>query len=88
MPPKRAPKGGKAYQLAKPLPAGEVMTDILKKSWVLGPPIGQGGFGLIYLAGTFYSWSRFEVKSSPLLAPESEKRADDKNARYVIKLVQ
>ena len=50
MPPKRA-KGGKAYQLAKPLPPGEVMTDILKKRWVLGAPIGQGGFGLIYLAG-------------------------------------
>lgn len=51
MPPKRAAKGPKAYQLAKPLPPGEVMTDILKKRWVLGSPIGQGGFGLIYLAG-------------------------------------
>jgi len=48
MPPKR---GAKAYSLAKPLPPGEIMTDMLKKRWVLGAPIGQGGFGLIYLAG-------------------------------------
>jgi len=51
MPPKRGK--AKAYQLAKPLPPGEVMTDILKKRWVLGAPIGQGGFGLIYLAGKY-----------------------------------
>ncbi|XP_065919725.1 serine/threonine-protein kinase VRK1-like isoform X2 [Dysidea avara] len=47
MPPKRGPK---AYKLAKPLPPGEIMTDMLKKQWVLGAPVGQGGFGLIYLA--------------------------------------
>ena len=87
MPPKRGPKAAKAYQLAKPLPAGEVMTDILKKRWILGAPIGQGGFGLIYLAGKNCVWLRFAVKSSPLLAPESEKHADDKTAHYVIKLV-
>lgn len=62
MPPKRAPK---AHKLAKPLPSGEIMTDILKKRWILGAPIGQGGFGLIYLAGTLYSWPKFKLKSSP-----------------------
>lgn len=87
MPPKRGPKAPKAYQLAKPLPAGEVMTDILKKRWILGAPIGQGGFGLIYLAGNCCVRLGLAVKSSPLLAPESEKCADDKNAQYVIKLV-
>lgn len=29
---------------------GFVVTDIYKKPWTLGKPIGQGGFGLIYLA--------------------------------------
>ncbi|KAK5885850.1 hypothetical protein CesoFtcFv8_016946 [Champsocephalus esox] len=31
-------------------PPGEVLTDTGKKSWKLGAPIGQGGFGLLYLA--------------------------------------
>jgi hypothetical protein len=43
-------KGPKAHALAKPLPAGEVLTDHTKKGrWKIGKPIGQGGFGLIYL---------------------------------------
>lgn len=52
MPPKgpakaRAPAKRK---LAEEFPPGEVLTDMGKKSWKLGPPVGQGGFGLIYLA--------------------------------------
>ncbi|KAI3363581.1 hypothetical protein L3Q82_011592, partial [Scortum barcoo] len=36
--------------LPKPLPEGFVLTDTDKKKWRLGKIIGQGGFGLIYLA--------------------------------------
>lgn len=45
MPPKkRAPKG-----MAKPLPPGQILTDLRRKEWKLGPLIGQGGFGYLYL---------------------------------------
>ncbi|XP_045172951.2 serine/threonine-protein kinase VRK1-like [Mercenaria mercenaria] len=43
----RAPKGPK---LAEKFPNGEVLRDLCKKYWTLGDVIGQGGFGLIYLA--------------------------------------
>ncbi|KAM4615455.1 serine/threonine-protein kinase VRK1-like [Polymixia lowei] len=36
--------------LPKPLPDGFILTDTEKKKWRLGKLIGQGGFGLIYLA--------------------------------------
>ncbi|XP_018550167.1 serine/threonine-protein kinase VRK2 isoform X2 [Lates calcarifer] len=36
--------------LPKPLPDGFILTDSEKKKWRLGKIIGQGGFGLIYLA--------------------------------------
>ncbi|KAM6968470.1 serine/threonine-protein kinase VRK1 [Tautogolabrus adspersus] len=54
MPPKAKAAGkGRApakRKLAEEFPPGEVLTDTGKKSWKLGAPIGQGGFGLIYLA--------------------------------------
>ncbi|KAG7258479.1 hypothetical protein CRUP_003886 [Coryphaenoides rupestris] len=54
MPPKakapRKAKGPPKRNLAEEFPPGEVLTDNIKKSWKLGTPIGQGGFGLIYLA--------------------------------------
>uniref|UniRef100_A0A665WG06 non-specific serine/threonine protein kinase n=1 Tax=Echeneis naucrates TaxID=173247 RepID=A0A665WG06_ECHNA len=54
MPPKaRAAGKGRApakRKLAEEFPPGEVLTDTGKKAWKLGAPIGQGGFGLIYLA--------------------------------------
>lgn len=54
MPPKGKAAGkGRApakRQLAEEFPPGEVLTDTVKKAWKLGAPIGQGGFGLIYLA--------------------------------------
>nr|XP_057933186.1 serine/threonine-protein kinase VRK1 isoform X2 [Doryrhamphus excisus] len=37
-------------KLANELPPGEVLTDTRKKLWKLGAPIGQGGFGVLYLA--------------------------------------
>ena len=45
----KAPKAA-AHQLADPVPEGEVFTDLIKKQWKTGKPIGSGGFGLIYLA--------------------------------------
>lgn len=56
MPPKgKAAGGGKGRapakrKLAEEFPPGEVLTDTGKKAWKLGAPVGQGGFGLIYLA--------------------------------------
>uniref|UniRef100_A0A3Q2PKV3 VRK serine/threonine kinase 1 n=1 Tax=Fundulus heteroclitus TaxID=8078 RepID=A0A3Q2PKV3_FUNHE len=53
MPPKAKAAGkGRApakRKLAEEFPPGEVLTDTGKKSWKLGPPVGKGGFGLIYL---------------------------------------
>ncbi|KAM3595614.1 uncharacterized protein V6R79_026434 [Siganus canaliculatus] len=54
MPPKRKVVGkGRApakRKLAEEFPPGEVLTDMGKKAWKLGAPVGQGGFGVIYLA--------------------------------------
>ncbi|XP_062974092.1 serine/threonine-protein kinase VRK1 isoform X2 [Elgaria multicarinata webbii] len=48
---KTAGKRGPAKRkLAEEFPPGEVFTDILKKDWKLGPVIGKGGFGCLYLA--------------------------------------
>ena len=53
MPPKAKASGkGKApakRKLAEEFPPGEVLIDTGKKAWKLGVPIGQGGFGLLYL---------------------------------------
>ena len=43
-------KGPKACKLPDPFPSGEILKDIRKKEWKLGNVIGQGGFGMIYLA--------------------------------------
>uniref|UniRef100_A0A8C9P1C7 Uncharacterized protein n=1 Tax=Spermophilus dauricus TaxID=99837 RepID=A0A8C9P1C7_SPEDA len=37
-----------------PFLTGEIITDMSKKEWKLGLPIGQGGFGCIYLGKTLY----------------------------------
>lgn len=60
MPPK-AKAAGKARapakrKLAEEFPPGEVLTDTAKKSWKLGKPVGQGGFGLLYLGKSFRSF--------------------------------
>nr|XP_033806695.1 serine/threonine-protein kinase VRK1 isoform X2 [Geotrypetes seraphini] len=44
---KRAPAKRK---LAEEFAPGEVLTDLAKKQWKLGLPVGQGGFGRLYLA--------------------------------------
>jgi len=46
---KKVASAANGHQLAKPLPAGVVLTDLVKGEWKVGPPIGSGGFGLIYL---------------------------------------
>lgn len=51
----RAAGGGRGRapakrKLAEEFPAGEVLIDTGRKSWKLGPAVGRGGFGLIYLA--------------------------------------
>lgn len=37
------------FQVPERFYAGFVLKDCLKSSWILGKPIGQGGFGQIYL---------------------------------------
>lgn len=49
MPPKVKGRAPAKRKLAEEFPPGEVLTDTVKKAWKLGPPVGQGGFGLIYL---------------------------------------
>jgi len=44
---RRSPNG---FLLPDPLPRGEVLTDTIKQQWVLGKPIGVGGFGELYVA--------------------------------------
>lgn len=52
---KKAPKkkGANGYKLPEPIPNGEVLTDIAKKQWIIGPSIGVGGFGEIYSAASY-----------------------------------
>ncbi|XP_070836198.1 serine/threonine-protein kinase VRK1 [Chaetodon trifascialis] len=50
MPPKGKGRAPAKRKLAEEFPPGEVLTDTAKKAWKLGHPVGQGGFGLIYLA--------------------------------------
>jgi len=38
----------KAYELADPLPEGQVMKDLSGNMWKLGKAFATGGFGLIY----------------------------------------
>lgn len=53
MPRVKAAPGGRPgpakRHLAVHFTAGEILTDMTKKEWKLGLPIGQGGFGCIYL---------------------------------------
>lgn len=48
---KAAPKRkANAYQMPENIPLGEVLTDLSKQQWKIGPSIGTGGFGEIYCA--------------------------------------
>lgn len=53
VPVKKAPpkkKAAKGYKLPDPIRNGEIVRDLLKKDWQIGPSIGVGGFGEIYSA--------------------------------------
>lgn len=52
--PKKAPTKRKAngYQIPEKIPLGEILTDVSKQQWKIGPSIGSGGFGEIYCAVT------------------------------------
>jgi hypothetical protein len=45
-------KAAKGYKLPDPIPIGEIIRDVTKKEWQIGPSVGVGGFGEIY-AGRF-----------------------------------
>ncbi|XP_063804524.1 serine/threonine-protein kinase VRK1 isoform X2 [Pseudophryne corroboree] len=68
MPPRKkdaaaaARKAPAKRKLAEEFPPGEVLIDSAKKQWKLGLPIGQGGFGRLYLA---------DVNSSKTVGPDA-----------------
>lgn len=38
------------YQMPEKITVGEILTDLSKQQWKIGPSIGSGGFGEIYCA--------------------------------------
>jgi len=40
----------KGYKKPDPVPNGEILTDVSRQQWKIGPSIGSGGFGEIYSA--------------------------------------
>ncbi|CAG9829101.1 unnamed protein product [Diabrotica balteata] len=48
-------KAANGYKLPEPFTEGEVLEDVAKKKWILGPSIGKGGFGEIYSAKEYGS---------------------------------
>uniref|UniRef100_A0A0B7BD82 non-specific serine/threonine protein kinase n=1 Tax=Arion vulgaris TaxID=1028688 RepID=A0A0B7BD82_9EUPU len=47
---KRGPSAPRSHALPEEFPCGMLLKDLCKKEWHLGNVLGQGGFGLIYLA--------------------------------------
>lgn len=45
-----AKRKANGYQTPEHIPLGEVLTDLSKQQWRIGPSIGSGGFGEIYCA--------------------------------------
>lgn len=46
----KKPRMPKGHKLPDPFLNGEILKDLKKKQWKIGNVIGQGGFGLIYMA--------------------------------------
>lgn len=44
-------KAASGYKLPDPIPMGEILRDMAKKEWQIGPSVGTGGFGEIYAGG-------------------------------------
>ena len=78
MPPKTKGKKAVARKMPPPMPAGEVLTDGIKREeWVLGSSIGKGGFGEIYLAARRGKNAKtpdhvVKIVSTSILVTESE----------------
>ncbi|KAF4531712.1 hypothetical protein B566_EDAN009349 [Ephemera danica] len=49
--------------MSPPVPVGTVLEDLAKEKWVIGPAIGQGGFGIIYSARN----SKDSAKDNPYI---------------------
>ncbi|XP_065201846.1 serine/threonine-protein kinase VRK1-like isoform X2 [Planococcus citri] len=63
----------KSLSLAKSIPQGEILTDLKSKKWKLGPAVGIGGFGEIYLASddltrTVGNKTDYVVKVEPFMS--------------------
>lgn len=55
--------------ISEHLKPGEILTDLTGKQWVIGKPIGVGGFGEIYLVADVHLNRNNEVASdSPYVA--------------------
>lgn len=78
MPPKRtaaqgASAGGRKkagaaamFEMAEPFTSGTILTDLCHKTWTIGNPIGQGGFGCLYeCRSTVAKSSAYVVKVEP-----------------------
>jgi len=50
-------KAANGYKLPDPIPIGEILRDVAKKEWQIGPSIGVGGFGEIYAGGFIRAYS-------------------------------
>lgn len=44
-------KAANGYKLPDPIPIGEILREVTKKEWRIGPSIAVGGFGEIYAGG-------------------------------------
>lgn len=49
-------KAANGYKLPDPIPTGEILRDVTKKEWQIGPSIAVGGFGEIYAGGVFSAY--------------------------------
>ena len=71
MPPKKkAAKKENGYEMAEFIKNGTTIKDVRKKEWVVGDPVGQGGFGMIYLTdekghGNDLDSARYVIKIEP-----------------------
>lgn len=68
---KRAPAKRK---LAEVFALGEVLADTSRKEWKLGVPIGQGGFGRLYLGKYNYLRYCFKMKSKMFILTQSNEK--------------
>lgn len=71
MPPKKkAAKKTSDYEMAEYINSGTVIKDVRKNEFVVGEPVGQGGFGMIYLtdykgSGNDIDTAKYVIKIEP-----------------------